>query len=169
MSMGHVVKYISTVKTRFWFDERRSPNSTSEHLGMTWEGTDNQMQAPGQDIRFSLFAGGPAAEQALDFHDKKDLAGLHRFYDEKIGEIYKTYPGSRARWPRFVAWPREPWIWGGYSCPAPGEVTRIGKFLSEPFYRRLHFAGEHVCLPFYGFMEGALQSGAMAASAILEP
>ncbi len=169
MSMGHVVKYLGTVKTRFWFDEKLSPNSASERFGMTWEGTDNQIQAPGQDIRFALFAGGPVAEQALALYDKNDPARLHRFYDRRIGQIYKAYPESRARWPQFMAWPREPWIWGGYSCPAPGEVTRIGKFLNEPFHERLHFAGEHVCLPFYGYMEGALQSGAMAARAILEP
>jgi monoamine oxidase len=168
MSMGSAVKYLSTVKTRFWFDEKLSPNSTSEDFGYTWEGTDNQMQAPGQNVFFSLFAGGKAADRALDFYAKNDLAGLHRFYDRKIGEIYKSYPRSRMRWPKFEAWPLQPWTRGGYSCPAPGEVIRIGKFLSEPFCGRLHFAGEHVCLPFFGFMEGALQSGAMAAKAILE-
>jgi len=167
MSMGTAVKYLGAVKTRFWFDGKLSPNSTSERFGMTWEGTDNQMQAPGQNIRFALFAGGPAAERALSHYDKNHPARLHHYYDRRIGQIYKTYPGSRARWPHFIPWPLEPWTWGGYSCPAPGEVTRIGKFLSEPFFRRLHFAGEHVCLPFFGFMEGALQSGVMAATAIL--
>ncbi|MGH6983531.1 MAG: flavin monoamine oxidase family protein [Stellaceae bacterium] len=167
MSMGTVVKYFSTVRTRFWFADKLSPNSTSENFGMTWDATDNQMQAPGQNVRFALFAGGNAAERALSVYGKSRPERLHRFYDRHIGEVYKAYPSSRARWPRFVAWPQEPWTWGGYSCPAPGEVTRIGKFLSQPFCRHLHFAGEHVCLPFYGFMEGALQSGAMAAKAIL--
>lgn len=168
MSMGTVVKYFSTVQTRFWFADKLSPNSTSEKFGMTWDATDNQMQAPGQNVRFALFAGGTAAERALSVYDKNHPVRLHRFYDRHIGQVYKAYPSSRLRWPRFVAWPLEPWTWGGYSCPAPGEVTRIGKFLSQPFCRRLHFAGEHVCLPFYGFMEGALQSGAMAAKAILD-
>src|SRR5579883_3402669 len=155
MSMGTVVKYFSTVRKRFWFDAKLSPNSTCEHLGMTWDATDNQMQAPGQHIRFALFAGGEAAERALALYDKRHPTRLHRFYDRRIGQVYRAYPESRLRWPRFMAWPLEPWTWGGYSCPAPGEVTRIGKFLSQPFCRHLHFAGEHVCLPFYGFMEGA--------------
>ncbi|MGH7013188.1 MAG: flavin monoamine oxidase family protein [Stellaceae bacterium] len=167
MSMGTVVKYFSTVQERFWFASKLSPNSTSENFGMTWDATDNQMQAPGQNIHFALFAGGKVAERALAVYDKRHPVRLHRFYDRRIGQIYKGYPASRERWPRFVAWPLEPWTWGGYSCPAPGEVTRVGKFLSQPFRRHLHFAGEHVCLPFYGFMEGALQSGAMAARTIL--
>ncbi|WP_370129666.1 FAD-dependent oxidoreductase [Bradyrhizobium ottawaense] len=54
-----------------------------------------------------------------------------------------------------ICWPTERWTRAGYSCPAPGEVTRIGPFLNRPFHGRLVFAGEHCCLPFFGYMEGA--------------
>jgi monoamine oxidase len=43
----------------------------------------------------------------------------------------------------------------------------VGPFLNRPFHERLVFAGEHCCLPFFGYMEGALQSGLAAASAIV--
>jgi len=33
--------------------------------------------------------------------------------------------------------------------------------------RHLFFAGEHVCMPFFAYMEGALESGAMVAKKIL--
>jgi monoamine oxidase len=59
------------------------------------------------------------------------------------------------------------WTLTGYSCPAPGDVLRTGPLLAAPFEKRLYFAGEHTCLPFFGYMEGALQSGARAANAIL--
>jgi monoamine oxidase len=68
----------------------------------------------------------------------------------------------------FVPWPLEKWTGGGYSCPAPGEVCRVGPNLDRPLARRLYFAGEHTCLPFFGYMEGALQSGLRVAQHILE-
>jgi monoamine oxidase len=42
----------------------------------------------------------------------------------------------------------------------------VGPILNRAFHPRLFFAGEHVCLPFFGYMEGALQSGTQAAQAI---
>jgi monoamine oxidase len=64
---------------------------------------------------------------------------------------------------RFVDWPAEPWTLGGYSNPAPGEVTTIGPLLYAGVGDRLHFAGEHTCYKFVGYMEGALNSGASIA------
>ena len=48
------------------------------------------------------------------------------------------------------------------SFPAPGQVTTIGPVL-EAGLGRLHFAGEHCCPAFVGYMEGALQSGVRIA------
>jgi monoamine oxidase len=58
--------------------------------------------------------------------------------------------------------PGEDFITGGYSCPTKGSVcTRIkGMHDAGP---RLVFAGEHVSMPWFGYMEGALQSGLRAA------
>jgi monoamine oxidase len=61
----------------------------------------------------------------------------------------------------------ERWTKAGHSCPAPGEVTRIAPFLNQPFHERLVCAGGHCYLAFFGYMEGALQSGSAVASAIV--
>jgi len=68
---------------------------------------------------------------------------------------------------RYADWPNVPWIETGYACPKVGQVTTIGKFLSVPHKKRLFFAGEHTCMAYFGYMEGALRSGATAAKAIL--
>jgi monoamine oxidase len=167
MSMGVAVKYLSYCPTRFWITEKRSPTGSSDTLGMTWEGTDNQMQAPGQDVELSVFAGGTAAADALETFQRGGKDALRTFYDARIRELYPAYPEHRRVDTRFIAWPLEPWTMSGYSCPAPGDVCRVGPHLLEPFHQRLFFAGEHVCLPFFGYMEGALQSGSGAAAAIL--
>ena len=61
MTMGTAVKYLSRSATRFWIEEGRAPSAVSAECGMIWEGTDNQMQLPDQDVELSLFAGGSAA------------------------------------------------------------------------------------------------------------
>jgi monoamine oxidase len=166
MSMGSAIKYLSEMKTRFWFAEGLSPNSVSETIGMTWEGTDNQLQIGGQPVELSLFAGGRAADAAIEMFERSGMQGLSAFYTREMDKLYPGYSRDRAE-SKFVCWPRDRWTRAGYSCPAPGEVTRIGPFLSRPFQGRLFFAGEHCCPPFFGYMEGALQSGLAAASAIL--
>jgi monoamine oxidase len=165
MSMGTAVKYLSRARSRFWIDERLAPSSASAEYGMTWEGTDNQMQAPEQPVELSLFAGGDAATAAIDVF-RKDPNALPRYYDAAIAKVYPAYPEKRIAATDFIAWPLDDWTRGGYSCPAPTEVCRVGPKVNAPFAERLHFAGEHVSLAFFGYMEGALQSGAAAARAI---
>ena len=167
MSMGTAVKYLSEMKARFWFASGLSPNAMSDSIGITWDGTDNQLQLDDQSVELSLFAGGHAANSAIDLLDRSGLKELNAFYAREIGKMYLGYSSNRASTPQFVCWPHERWTRAGYSCPAPGEVTRIGPFLNRPFHNLLFFAGEHCCLPFFGYMEGALQSGAATASAIV--
>jgi len=66
----------------------------------------------------------------------------------------------------FANWPAEPFIRTGYSCPAPGQVMTLLLWMQEGIADRIFFAGEHVSPPFFGFMEGALQTGLAAAGRI---
>lgn len=167
VSMGVAIKFLSELKSRFWFSAGLSPNGTSETIGLTWDGTDNQIQMADQTVELSLFAGGHAAEAAIELLGSSDELRLNAFYAGELDKLFAGYSGNLVGKPTFVSWPGEKWTKAGYSCPAPGEVTRIGPFLNRPFNDRLVFAGEHCCLPFFGYMEGALQSGLTAASAIV--
>jgi monoamine oxidase len=168
LTMGTAVKYLSPLQRRFWIGEHSSPLSTSDEFGVTWEGTDNQIAAPGEDVELSLFAGGQVAQDALRAFDSGGQPGVQAFYKTPIENIYPGYGASVAQPQDFIAWPRDKWTGAGYSCPAPGDVCTAGKALSEPFEKRLFFAGEHTCPAFYGYMEGALQSGKTVASTILK-
>lgn len=61
-------------------------------------------------------------------------------------------------------WPNEPWTRAGYSCPAPGDVTTKWPWLRQGF-GRMHLAGEALS-NYWGFMEGALDSGVRVAERI---
>jgi monoamine oxidase len=56
-------------------------------------------------------------------------------------------------------WPRKLFTQGSYYFPAPKEVSSWGPFWKTGYLNWLHFAGEHTCCAFMGYMEGALSSG----------
>jgi monoamine oxidase len=79
------------------------------------------------------------------------------------------YPGAAKAMThaRFVDWIIDPWARGTYSFPAPGQVTTVGPLLDRG-HHRLHFAGEHTCYAFTGWMEGALASGIRTAKKLAQ-
>jgi monoamine oxidase len=155
--MGTNVKQLLRVKQRFWREAGLAPDSLSDGLtGLTWDATDNQPDARGACL--VSFAGGAAAE------DARRLAAGERL-PAYLQALEAMYPGIAAQCTdgRFMDWPSETWTGAGYSFPAPGEVTTLGPLLRDGIGGRLHFAGEHACYAFVGYMEGALHSGAAVA------
>lgn len=161
MHMGPVVKFLSSVPERFWLERRLSPSGMDDRIGETWEGTDNQTVLAGQGIELTVFAGGDAAREALASPDPAV------WYAERLEVLFPGY-GAQGATTRFMAWPKEEWTAGGYSCPSPGQMTTVGPLLARPYQERLFFAGEHTCPAFFGFMEGALESGCLAAGRVCE-
>ena len=150
MSHGPAVKFLNAFETPFWLDQGLAPSALWDMLGSVWESTDKQ---PTDQLGFglSVYSGGP---YVLDEANYPDL-------------LSQIFPGSTPTDTRFVDWPNTPWIWTGYSVPSPSQVCTVGQSLHSPYADRLHFAGEQSHVPFFGYMEGALQSGAKAARDIV--
>jgi monoamine oxidase len=64
-------------------------------------------------------------------------------------------------------WTAEPWT-GGCSAgfTTPGALSRYGPALREPI-GRIHFAGSETAQEYFGYMEGAIESGERAAREVL--
>ncbi|MGW5192752.1 FAD-dependent oxidoreductase [Kribbella sp. NPDC004138] len=152
ISHGPAVKFLSGVARPFWEDAHLAPSALWDRLGSVWEGTDHQTTGPAACL--SVYSGGSYVLDA-------------QRYQERLEQFY---PGYAAQHPKtlFADWPSEPWIRTGYSIPAPGEVTTIAPRLAKPFQGRLFFAGEQASPGFYGYMEGALTSGVLAAYRIVD-
>jgi monoamine oxidase len=151
--MGHNVKYLISLKNRFWLTDNISPESLSNgNVQATWESTAGQEgDAPAGMVAFS---GGPAADAMSALPpDQRDAA-----YAAELRQRYKKFDEAFVAG-RFMDWPAVPWTRASYSFAAPGEVTTMGPILHEGIQGRLHFAGEHTCYKFAGYMEGALSSG----------
>ena len=149
--MGRTIKFLVGVKKRFWKDLRLSPESLSDGpLNMTWEATDGQ--AGDDNACLTLCrrrpVGGQPSRPAARAAQRR-LTALGKLYPDAAKQVERT---------RLLDWPNDPWVRAGYSYPAPGQVTTLGPLLHKGL-GRLHFAGEHTCYAFFGYMEGALPPG----------
>jgi len=160
--MGIAVKYVGATKKRFWEKAGLAPDAlTDEMISMTWDGTDDSRSDAVGAVLMS-FSGGPPADRCRRAYRREHDAAF-------IDALTEIYPGFRENFVRgrFMDWPSDRWTAAGYSFPAPGEVTHVGPALRAGL-PHLHFAGEHTCYKFVGYMEGALNSGAAGAKRILE-
>lgn len=159
--MGTNVKFLMAVKRRFWEPAKLASRSlTDGPVNLTWEDTNNQ---PGDNgACLTAYSGGPWADLTTTWkpqeRQEKYLEILEQLYPGIGGQLTAT---------QYVNWHNDPFARGSYSFPAPGQVTTIGPILEEGL-GRLHFAGEHCCPAFIGYMEGALQSGVRIARRLAE-
>ena len=149
---GKNVKFLMNIPKGSWLP--LSPFLASDGpVDITWQGTDEQ---PGPRASFVSFSGSKHAEICRKWRNRE------RQYLAQLDPIYpRIHRGVDSS--KFMDWPASKWTRGSYSFPAPGEVMRTGPLLRKGFMRRLHFAGEHTCYAFVGYMEGALQSGLRVA------
>jgi len=90
--------------------------------------------------------------------------------DAATAELDRVLPGIAAartqpREARFH-WPSHPWALGSYACLRPGDWSTLRGVMAEPV-GPLFFAGEHCAAETQGFMEGGVESGEVAAAAVL--
>lgn len=159
--MGTAVKYLAAVNGPFWNDHGLPPSAYSDGpLNYVWWGTAAQPPEPPGEALVS-FTGGPLAktwsELPPEARETRYRNLLETFFPGYQAAVVQT---------RFMNWVGDPWTLAGYSFPAPGQVVTQGPLLQQGL-GRLHFAGEHACYQFVGYMEGALHSGVAAARRIL--
>ncbi|SAL06187.1 monoamine oxidase [Caballeronia calidae] len=154
MQHGAAVKFMSRYNTRFWEATKLAPTAKWDELGSVWEGTDSQ--GPALPIDLTVFSGGPYVLPASA-------------YPGRLATLYPAKsPDGTPTAQHFMDWPNEPFIGTGYAVPGVGEVTTISPNQIAPHAQRLYFAGEQTSPGFFGYMEGALQSGARAARDIVK-
>ncbi len=159
--MGTNTKFLVAVKGRFWeADQLSSRGLTDGPVNLTWEATNRQPGEKGACL--TAYAGGPMSDLAMgwkpDERQLKYLESLEQLFPGITPQVTAT---------EFVNWHNDPFARGSYSFPAPGQTTTIGPILQQGL-GRLHFAGEHCCPAFVGYMEGALQSGVRLARRLAE-
>jgi monoamine oxidase len=154
--MGLALKMLAVVKSRFW-EKSKSPSEglADGPINVVWEST--QGQAGGERAVLTALATGPDVDRVHEWPSGDRIEKILATVETLFPEVRKHFAQGR-----LMDWTEDPWTKGGYSCPAPGQVTVVGPLLHRGL-GRLHFAGEHTCYAFGGFMEGALHSGVKVA------
>lgn len=103
-------------------------------------------------------------------------AGLEVGASAPEDHVTRLLPGVDRAFPGVIAarhgvahrfhWPTHPFTRGSYSCYRPGQWTSLAGTEELPVGRIL-FAGEHCSRDFQGFMNGAAESGRIAAANLL--
>jgi monoamine oxidase len=159
--MGVNGKYVMAFKERFYAGEKNALNALSDGpVQATWEATNGQGDAGPHG--FILYSGGPTNDDWRGWSEAERDQRL----TSALKQLYPNWNGqSESR--RFIDWIADPWARGTYSFPAPGQVTTVSPLLFKGL-GRLHFAGEHCCLAFAGWMEAALNSAVRLARRLAE-
>jgi monoamine oxidase len=162
VDLGRNEKTFVGYQQRLW----RSPEGfvnglwTDQGYSAAWDGT--QRQDDRKDGAITFYFGG--AEVAK----RPSAADLVRRFDQII-------EGSRPKYTGFhlaTDWANEPFTRGAYVNFPPGTLTTYGQYfwiedeLSVAF-RNLVFAGEHFSDTWYGFMNGAAETGRLAADHVV--
>ena len=159
LQMGTAVKALALFDSPRWQDSGRAPNATSDGIiGYTWNPLAGAPDITSSNlVPMTCFAGGPTSFELTTHAQNGSLGTL----------LEPLYPGTanQVQQVRTFDWSVAPWTSGGYSFPAPGELSRIGRTIYEGI-GPISFAGEHCSPAFVGYMEGALQSGVRVARQI---
>jgi monoamine oxidase len=88
--------------------------------------------------------------------------------DKYVDQMEQVFPGSKSTYSNkhvFASWSSYPFVKASYTCPKPGQWNNEMLHISEPI-GNVFFAGEHCSVDYQGFMNGAAETGRIAAEQI---
>jgi monoamine oxidase len=150
--MGKNTKLLLAFRGRFWKTQGQAPSATlNGPVDQTWETTESY---PKPEFGMVAFSGADHAESLSQLTDHDALASVIA----SLERVYKKAADNPVGF-EFVNWPKQAWAKASYSFPDCGDIMTWGPKFSDGYEGKVHFAGEHTCYAFTGYMEGALQSG----------
>lgn len=174
VGLGSNEKLVAGYSARAWRQPKGFVEEAWTDLGYSevWDST--QYQSDRADGVLTYFLGGREVE-ALE--DAGGAASTGREFTHRLAAYLPGLDGvATDRYVR-TAWTRNPLVRGGYTSFRPGQITRFQEFRwvesDDPAERqevcvgRLVFAGEHVSDEYYGFMNGAAETGRLAAALVV--
>ena len=168
---GRNEKLFAGFARRPWLQANGFAGAAWSDLGYSgvWDDTQRQPDQPQGVLTF--FLGGQEVEQA----QAAIRAQGQRFIDQMSAYLPDLKATAEHRYAR-TAWGQDPDFGGGYTTFSPGQYTRFRAFLyvesANPKERQavetgnLLFVGEQFSDAYYGYMNGAAQTGRLAAERI---
>jgi monoamine oxidase len=173
VDLGRNEKVHAGFKERIWRQNGFSLDAWSD-LGFSevWDG--GQRQSDRTDGVLSYFLGGNEVNALNDWPGGVAAAGAA--FSERLSQFVSGLDQHASGQYARTNWMRNPYSRGAYVNYKPGQLTRFGEYLwvesDNPEEQqsvnvgRLVFAGEQLSDEYYGFMNGAAQTGRLAAQLV---
>ena len=159
LGMGRNTKLQLQFTDRAWLAHRGNGETRVEgSYQVSWDVSRAQ---PGPFGVLNFYSGGASASRAGEGTPEERAK-------EALADLERVYPGIGSRWNGRVirnAWDRHPWSRGSYSLVKPGQYTAFRGIEGLP-EGRVHFAGEQSSADWYGYLNGAVESGLRAGREI---
>lgn len=162
LGYGTNAKVMAGFTSRYWVTDHNAGGAVTTDLTIqqTWETSIGQDGASGILTNFLGGDAGLGSGQGTP----------EEYFQTVLPDLETIWPGGQAAYVKDSAvrmhWPTHEYTKGSYTCYRPGQWAYYG--LEGEREGNLHFIGEHTSLDFQGFMEGAAESGGLAAGAILD-
>jgi monoamine oxidase len=158
---GNSCKFIMGMKEKAWRQAgSQGYTFTDLSFGCGWDSSQSQPATPGS---FTVFGGGDFGE---DMRRSKEEALVPQ-YLPALDTIYNgaksNYTGQNLKF----CWAGHPYSKAGYSSFKKGQWSTLAGWEGVPV-GNVFFAGEHVSREFQGYMNGAAETGRVAAESIFK-
>jgi monoamine oxidase len=157
---GSVIKCNVVYESPFWRDEGLTGQATGDEgpVGVVF---DNSPPSGTPGVLLAFLEGAHARALSRVSADQRQdavVGNLVRYFGRKAAEVVEYVE---------LDWSQEEWTRGCYGAHFPcGVWTQFGPALRERV-GRIHWAGAETATVWSGYMDGALQSGARAATEVL--
>jgi len=162
LGYGANTKFVLETSNRPWREAGYRGFLFNERISNGWDSSQLQTNNEGTGT-FTCYYGGNRAVQAAKGTEKEQLEYILNDLEGAFKGTQKSLTGKM----ELAHWPGNPFIKASYSCFKAGQVDRFEGQAARPV-RNLWFAGEHTSIDYWGFMNGAAESGRKAADKVLK-
>lgn len=158
LGAGKNGKYFLDMKSRIWREQNYQGYLYTNAIHTSWDSFHLQNYNQGRSV-YSVFFGGEAGANVAN-------GGGVAYLDE----VDRAFPGFKDTYNGYTSqmnWWKHKWAQGSYICPQPGQYTMLLDHVATPV-GNMYFAGEHTSSEFGGFMNGAAESGRIAAQQVMK-
>ena len=157
LSYNSVTRVYVQAPTRSWIAEGLSGFATTDlPIGTVWDCTEGQ---PGARGILECYTSGERARRLASLSEPERLRSV-------VENLQKVYAGVTREKSVSIAWDADPLVKGAFAWFKRDQMATLLPHIARR-EGRVFFAGEHTS-PWFGWMQGALQSGNRAAHEVSE-
>lgn len=173
VGLGRNEKILAGFSTRVWRQEQGFVREAWANLGFDEAWDETQRQPERSDGALIFYFGGDNA----DAIQSGTVRSQGQQFIDRLDQFVPGLKGAATDTFLRTNWAQQRFTRGAYSNFKPGQLTKFGDFLwiesDDPAERQevhvgnLLFAGEHLSDAHYGFMNGAAETGRLAAELVM--